>query len=115
MALLKKNKVNEYEQASRNLNNYSKSKTSFERIIFEKLIDDDKRVTQLVDNLKQGNPLVINLSDLELMEANKMLAFLSGACYASEGNIIKINEFTYLFARKVDFLDGSLKEFLEDL
>lgn len=115
MALFKKNKLNEYEEASKNLNNNVSKMSASDRIIFEKLIDDDQRATSLIDNMRDGRPLVINFSDLDLMAANKMLAFISGACYTLDGNIVKINEATYLFARKVDFMDGSLQSFLEEL
>ena len=74
------------------------------RIIFEKIADDDQRAAELVEELRVSNPLCINF---------KMVAFLSGAAYALEGEAILIKSNVYLFAKKVDFLDGSLKEFIE--
>ena len=49
------------------------------------------------------------------MAANKLLAFFAGACFAIEGRNVRINEKTYLFARSVDFYDGSLQHFLDTL
>ncbi len=86
-----------------------------ERIIMEQLEDDDEAAAHLVDELQIGKPLVLNFEKLDLMSANKMLAFFTGACYASSGRTIKINETTYLFARNIDFNDGSLNDFLNDL
>lgn len=48
--------------------------------------------------------MILNFEDLDALAANKLLAFFAGACYALEGRNVKINEKTYLFARKVDFL-----------
>ncbi len=90
-------------------------KLASERIIMEQIDDDDEHMASLVDSLAEGNPLVINFQKLDLMAANKMLAFLTGACYALDGRTLKINEATYLFARNEDFEDGSLQEFLNEL
>ena len=65
--------------------------------------------------LKQGSPLIINFESLEPTSANKMLAFFAGACYALDGRNVKINEKTYLFARRVDFFDGSIQKFIDSL
>ncbi len=86
-----------------------------DKVIMEQIEDDDNRAYELVNLLKNGNPLVINFDNLDRMAANKMLAFFSGACVAVDGNIVKIREATYLFARKADFVDGSLKELLEEI
>lgn len=83
------------------------------RIVFEKIVDDDQRAAELVEELRVSNPLCINFDGLEIMAKNKMLAFLSGATYALEGEVVLLKQNVYLFAKKVDFLDGSLKEFIE--
>ena len=81
----------------------------------EQISDDDEKAAMLVDELKNGHPLVINFEELDLMGANKFLAFFTGATYALDGRTLKINEATYLFARNVDFEDGSLMNFLNEL
>ena len=111
MALFGKKK-NEYEEASKNL---SKDIPASDRLIMEKLHDNDERAAQLVQELKKGNPLILNFEDLDALAANKLLAFFAGACYALEGRNVKINEKTYLFARKVDFFDGTLQAFIDHL
>lgn len=111
MSLFKKKK-NEYEEASSNLN---QAEQACDRLIMQKIEDDDKVAASLVDNLKNGNPLILNFEELEPLAANKLLAFFAGACYALEGRSVKINEKTYLFARKVDFFDGTLQAFIDNL
>ncbi len=83
------------------------------RIVFNKIVDDDKKAAELVEELIDGNPIVINFCELDELPYNKMLAFLSGATYALDGEIVQLKEDVYLFAKKEEFLDGSLKEFIE--
>ena len=88
---------------------------AIEKLIMEQLTDNDNKAAELVDSLKEGSPLIINFEALEPVAANKMLAFFAGACYALDGRSVKINEKTYLFARRVDFFDGSIQKFLDNL
>ncbi len=103
---------NSYDEKENELN---KSETAASRIIMEQLEDDDDKARKLVDELAKGNPLILNFESLDVYGANKMLAFFVGACYALEGKTFPINEKTYLFARKVDLLDGSIKKFIDDI
>ena len=85
-----------------------------DRIFFTKMRDDDNFAKELVFKLRDGSPLVINFDEVSESSTNKFLAFLSGAAVAFEGKIIYIKTNVYLFARKEDFIDGSLKEFLNE-
>jgi FtsZ-interacting cell division protein YlmF len=105
-------KNNEYKEASKNLN---QNQLAADRLIMERLKDDDQRAAELVDLLKSGTPIILNFEDLTEEEDNKMLAFFAGAAYALDGKSIKINETTYLFARKVEFMDGSLQTFIQSI
>ncbi len=105
-------KKNEYEEASKNL---SQSTLASDRLIIEQLQDNDQKAAELVSSLKQGNPLILNFEDLDPLPANKLLAFFAGACYALDGKSVKINDKTYLFARKAEFMDGSLQNFIDHL
>ena len=58
----KSKKVNEYEEASNNLNNEATTLAS-ERVIFEQIQDDDERAAFLVDQMKLGSPLIINFEN----------------------------------------------------
>lgn len=111
MGLFSKNK-NEYKEASKKLN---QNKLAVDRLVMEELTDNDQRAAELVDMLKEGNPLILNFEKLNEEEDNKMLAFFAGASYALDGKSIKINETTYLFARKVEFMDGSLQTFIQSI
>jgi hypothetical protein len=106
------NKRNDYKDASKRLN---ETQLASDRIIMEKLQDNDQRAAELIDLMKSGHPLILNFSDLGEEEDNKLLAFFAGASYALDGKSIRINEYTYLFARKAEFMDGSLQRFIQNI
>ena len=86
-----------------------------DKIIFKEMVNDDNLARDLVLELKNGNPLVINFSKLNEMDANKMIPFFEGAALALEGKTVMISEEIYLFALKECFLDGTLKQFIENI
>ena len=86
-----------------------------DKIILSEMKDDEEFARDLVLKLKDGNPLCLNFENLDEDNGNKYLAFFIGASVALEGKTVRINEFTYLFARKIDFLDGSLKEWIDSI
>ncbi len=112
MALFGKKKNNAYDEASSSLN---QSAYSVDKLIIEQIKDDDEQAAKLVDKLKAGHPLIINFEGLGDFPTNKMLAFFTGAAYALDGKAVKINDFTFLFAKRVDFLDGTLQKFINNL
>lgn len=105
-------KKNDYNDTANKMNSNSKSS---ERIIFEQLNDNSEQAASLVDQLKLGKPLMLDFSRLNVAEGNKILAFLAGACYASDARYVLVKEQVYLFARNIDFVDGSLQEFIASL
>ena len=43
------------------------------------------------------------------------MAFFTGATMMIEGKVMRINENTILYTKKENFLDGSLREFIENI
>ena len=84
-----------------------------QKMIMENLTDPDKAVGY-AENLKKGIPLCLGFGELDIDEANKIIAFLSGVVYAINGTAKQLNETAFLFATKDNFLDGSLNEFLKN-
>lgn len=113
MGLFSRNK-DDYINAKKKMNQSSNLKAA-KKIIFEKLDDNDQRAAELINELKDGNPLVINFSNLDVRGINKMLAFFTGAAFAIDGETIFVKEKIYMFVRKIDLLDGSIKEWLEKM
>ena len=69
---------------------------------------------KLSDTILSGKPVLANFDNLSVSDCNFILAFVSGVVYAKEGEVIRMNERLYLFARKEEFEDGSLREYIED-
>ena len=86
-----------------------------DRIIMKEMINDDELARDLVLEIRDGNPVLLNFEKLEEADGNKHLAFFIGATVALEGKIIRINEYTYLFAKKEEFIDGSLREWVNNI
>jgi len=71
---------------------------AFRMVVIEpKSIDECRK---LIDNLRANKPVIINLEKVETDLARKMFDFLSGATYALNGTIQRINQNIYLFAPK---------------
>lgn len=75
----------------------------------------DEKLIELADILKQNIPVVINFENLEIDDINKSIAFLSGVCYAIDGEVIPVQEKILLFGNQLAFEDGSVKTFLKEL
>jgi len=89
---------------------------SSDQIIFEKLeSDDDKYLTGLADQMLNGHPLILSFDSLDIDQANKVVAFLSGVCYAVKGEIVIVKEKVFMFATSDVYDDGSMEDFLKDI
>jgi len=90
--------------------------STYDRIVFEKLkSDEDHYIVQLVDQMMKGSPLILNFDLLDIDQANKVIAFLSGVVYAIKGEIVHIQEKVFLFANKDVYKDGTVEEFLKEI
>jgi FtsZ-interacting cell division protein YlmF len=67
----------------------------YEIIIYEpKVYEDSLGISQ---QLRNGNPVIINLKHLEPNEGTRLIDFVCGTAYAIDGHMIKIAESIFLF------------------
>lgn len=52
----------------------------------------------IIDNLRSHKPVIVNMEDLEVGAAQRILDFLSGAIYALQGTIRKISRNIFVVA-----------------
>ena len=90
-------------------------KKASDRIIMREMENNDELARDLVLEIKDGNPVLLNFEKLEEADGNKHLAFFIGATVALDGKTVKIGEKIFLFARREDFLDGSLRKFIDSI
>lgn len=83
-----------------------------DRIVFAEMVDDDEFARDLVLKLKDNHPLIINFSNINEIATNKFIAFLSGATVALDGKIVFLKTNVYMFVKREDLIDGSVKELI---
>ena len=75
----------------------------------------NEELFKLCDTILSGKPVLAKFDKVSVSDCNYILAFMSGVVYATDGQVVKVSERLYLFARKEEFQDGSLKEYVEDI
>ncbi len=91
----------------------AKKKKAFDRIEFI-IMGKDLDVYKLANKLLKGVPVIVNFEEYNDIESNKVITFLSGVTYATDGEIEVIKEKIFLFATKKDYKDGSLRKFVNE-
>lgn len=90
--------------------------TSFDKINYVVVNDNsNEKLFDVCDRILSGHPVLVKVENLDINDANKMLSFLSGVIYATDGKIINIESRLFLMGRKEEFEDGSLYQYYEDL
>jgi len=91
-----------------NLNGNTNSKVV---IVFPKNINDAK---DICDHLRANRSIVMNVEDVEIQTAQRIVDFLSGAVYSLDGNIQKVSSGIFLATpNSVDIL-GDVKNELKE-
>lgn len=72
--------------------------------------DSFENAREIADHLKAKKPVVINLENVEMSIAKRIIDFLSGSVYALDGNIQKIADRIFLIAPyNVGIMGGDFK------
>ena len=62
----------------------------------------------IVDNLKNRKPVIVNMEQIEVDVAQRILDFMSGACYAVDGRVYKVSSRIFIVApANVDIIGSS--------
>lgn len=75
----------------------------------------DAEMFRLCDAILSGKPVIANFDGMSVADCNYMLAFISGVVYACHGETMKLDKRLYLFARKEEYEDGSIAQYVKDL
>jgi FtsZ-interacting cell division protein YlmF len=87
-----------------------------ERIVFAQFTsDDDNYALDLIMQIKEGAPVIVNFEKVDEYTTNKYMAFFTGATMMVDGKVMRINENTILFTLKENFMDGTLRDFIENI
>ncbi len=90
--------------------------TAFDRMVYFIFQDkSEEEMLKLCDTILSGKPVLANFDKVRATDCNFMLAFISGVIYACQGQTIQVGNKLYLFARKEEYEDGSLLQYVEDI
>lgn len=76
----------------------SNSNAEYEIVVYEPKVYEDS--LQMSAQLRQGNPVIINLQQLDPTEGTRLIDFVCGTAYAIDGHMIKIGDSIFLFTPK---------------
>ncbi len=68
----------------------------------------------IVDDLKNRKPVIINLENIDMELARKFFDFLNGAIYALDGNIQKVSSGIFILAPNNVDISGNIEEELKN-
>ena len=71
------------------------SNAEYEIMVYEPKVYEES--LQMSAQLRQGNPVIINLQYLDSAEGTRLIDFVCGTAYAVDGHMIKIGESIFLF------------------
>lgn len=65
---------------------------------------------EMIDHLKSRKPLVINLEDVDLKVARRIIDFVSGSVYAVEGHIEKVSDVIFVISPSNIDISGNVQQ-----
>ncbi|HHY83244.1 MAG TPA: cell division protein SepF [Clostridiales bacterium] len=80
-------------------------------VVYQALTYDDTQ--NIIDNLKNRKPIIVNLDSLEQDLAQRVLDFMSGAVYALDGNIQKVSRNIFVLVPSNIDIVGNIPEDLK--
>ncbi len=87
-----------------NINTHVQMKVA---VILPESYDDAQ---EICDNIKENRAVVVNLENVEYETSQRIVDFLSGACYSLEGSIQKISNKIFIIAPENVDITGDFKE-----
>ncbi len=89
----------------------STGSSKMKMIVYQPMTYDDTQ--NIIDNLKNRKPIIVNLESLETDIAQRILDFMSGAVYSLDGNIHKISKGIFILAPANVDISGNIPEELQ--
>lgn len=110
--------VNFGNRARRNVQNDSNvvnlpNAAQLKMIVYHPVSYEDTQ--NIIDNLKNRKPVIVNMEELEMETAQRILDFLSGAVYALNGTMCKISRGIFVVApNNYDVVGNGDEDYDED-
>ena len=75
-------------------------------------VEDDTHTFKLADKLMEGGILCLDFNDCPKEQSERVLDFLAGVNYATDGLVKPMKKNIFLFALKEHYRDPEIKEFI---
>ena len=72
--------------------------------------DEFDDAQMIIDHLKGGQAIVINMEGMELSTAQRIIDFIAGACYSLDGSLQAISGNIFIAAPADIYVSGDLRE-----
>ncbi len=72
--------------------------------------DEFDDAQMIIDHLRSGQAIVINMEGIELPTAQRIIDFIAGACYAVDGSLQAISGNIFIAAPNDIYVSGDLRE-----
>lgn len=90
-----------------------KNMASMKMIVYHPVCFDDAQ--SIVDSLNHSRPVIVNMEELEGSCSQRVLDFLLGAVYATDGKISKISRSIFLVAPHDCDVENSVEDSYRDM
>ena len=93
--------------------------TAFESLLFYSMDPSrniDEQAFELADCITAHRAVICNFEKIESIDdVNRVVAFLSGVVYATDGETHRLGKETFLFGSEVAFEDGTLHQYTKEV
>ena len=72
-------------------------------------------VREITDTILSGRTVILNMEGIDMGLAQRIIDFMSGACYAVEGNLQKVANFIFVLTPRSIDISGDLQGLIEGL
>ena len=79
-------------------------------VIKPKSVDDSREIT---DTLLSNRPVILDVEGLEIGEAQRIIDFAAGSCYAINGNLQKVTNYMIIISPSSVDISGDLLDIVE--
>lgn len=72
-------------------------------------------IKDIADSLLSGTTVLLNTEGLDMSIGQRIIDFISGACYAIDGNLQRVSNFIFLITPKGVPITGDIQQMVNDL
>ena len=103
-------RASSFTAASQTLVSFNNRSQGGSQQVFVIKPDEFDDAQMIIDHLKGGQAIVINMEGMELSTAQRIIDFIAGACYSLDGSLQAISGNIFIAAPADIYVSGDLRE-----